>query len=70
VPDTPLETAIVRGGFPELHANPTIDHLTFYNSYIATYLERDVRSLANVGNLRDFRALFAGQRSAFCELAE
>ncbi|HVH09098.1 MAG TPA: ATP-binding protein [Gemmatimonadales bacterium] len=54
LPDTPLETAIVRGGFPELHANPDIDHVAFYNSYIATYLERDVRSLANVGNLRDF----------------
>jgi len=51
---TGLEAAIVRGGFPELHANPDIDHVAFYNSYLATYLERDVRSLANVGNLRDF----------------
>jgi predicted AAA+ superfamily ATPase len=54
IPQTGLETAIVRGGFPELHANPDIDHVAFYNSYLATYLERDVRSLANVGNLRDF----------------
>jgi uncharacterized protein len=54
LPQTTLETAIVRGGFPELHANPDIDHVAFYNSYLATYLERDVRSLANVGNLRDF----------------
>lgn len=54
LPRTGLETAIVRGGFPELHANPDIDNVTFYNSYLATYLERDVRSLANVGNLRDF----------------
>ncbi len=54
VPKTGLETAIVRGGFPEVHANPDIDHVAFYNSYLATYLERDVRSLANIGNLRDF----------------
>src|SRR6266568_8053358 len=54
LPQTGLETAIVRGGFPELHANPDIDHVAFYNSYLATYLERDVRSLANVGSLRDF----------------
>jgi predicted AAA+ superfamily ATPase len=54
LPQTGLDTAIVRGGFPELHANPDIDHVTSYNSYLATYLERDVRSLANVGNLRDF----------------
>jgi hypothetical protein len=49
-----IETAIVRGGFPELHANPDIDTAAFYSSYIATYLERDVRSLINVGSLRDF----------------
>lgn len=54
LPQTTLGTAIVRGGFPELYANQDIDHVAFYNSYLATYLERDVRSLANVGNLRDF----------------
>ncbi len=54
LPETALEFAIVRGGFPELYANPAIDHVAFYNSYLATYLERDVRSLANVGSLRDF----------------
>ena len=53
-PATTVETTIVRGGFPELYANPDIDQVAFYNSYLATYLERDVRSLANVGNLRDF----------------
>ena len=51
---TELEQAVVRGGFPELQANPDIDAVAFYNSYLATYLERDVRSLANVGSLRDF----------------
>lgn len=54
LPQTAVDAAIVRGGFPELYANPEIDHVGFYNSYLATYLERDVRSLANVGNLRDF----------------
>jgi predicted AAA+ superfamily ATPase len=54
LPETRIETAIVRGGFPELYANPDIDSVTFYNSYLATYLERDVRSLTNVGSLRDF----------------
>src|SRR5207244_6330748 len=54
LPKTTPEEAIVRGGFPELHADSDIDHVAYYNSYIATYLERDVRSLANVGSLRDF----------------
>lgn len=53
-PTTSTETAMVRGGFPELWANPEIDAAAFYNSYLATYLERDVRALANVGSLRDF----------------
>jgi hypothetical protein len=44
LPETGLEAAIVCGGFPELSANPTIDPVTFYNSYVATYLERDARS--------------------------
>lgn len=54
LPATTVERAIVRGGFPELHANPDVDAVAFYNSYLSTYLERDVRSLANVGSLRDF----------------
>jgi hypothetical protein len=54
LPDYRLESAIVRGGFPELYANPEIDGAAYYSSYLATYLERDVRSLAQVGSLRDF----------------
>jgi uncharacterized protein len=45
-----------RGGYPMLWADP--DHLPsrdrWYQGYVATYLERDVRSLLNVGSLRDF----------------
>jgi len=54
LPAITIEKAIGRGGFPELYANPDIDPVAFYNSYLATYLERDVRSLAKVGSLRDF----------------
>jgi len=45
-----------RGGYPalwaELEAAPPRDR--WYQGYLATYLERDVRSLLNVGSLRDF----------------
>jgi predicted AAA+ superfamily ATPase len=54
LPGTTVDAAIVRGGFPELYANQEIDLVPFYNSYLATYLERDVRDLSNVGSLRDF----------------
>jgi len=54
LPHVSVESAILRGGFPEVHANPEIDVVAFYNSYLATYLERDIRSLTRVGSLRDF----------------
>lgn len=45
---------LYRGGFPELYARPEIDSSFWYASYLATYLERDVRNILNVGSLRDF----------------
>jgi len=53
-PETTVEEAILRGGFPELHAKPEIDARGFFQSYVATYMERDLRSQLQVGNLRDF----------------
>jgi predicted AAA+ superfamily ATPase len=53
-PGTTVEEAILRGGFPELHERPEIDARGFFQSYVATYLERDLRSQLQVGNLRDF----------------
>ena len=48
---------ILAGSYPELHRRPKIETATWYSSYRQTYLERDVRTLANVGNLRDFDRL-------------
>lgn len=45
---------LVRGGFPELWADPSIPVRDFYRAYVSTYLERDLRQVLNVGNLRDF----------------
>lgn len=49
-----LETALARGMFPELWADPNIPTHEFYRSYVSTYLERDVRQILNVTSLRDF----------------
>lgn len=49
-----LAATIVRGGFPELWRNPEMDLDAFFSSYVATYLERDVRQILNVASLRDF----------------
>jgi predicted AAA+ superfamily ATPase len=39
-----------RGSFPELCANPEFDWQMFYAAYVRTYIERDVRDLAQVGD--------------------
>ncbi|MFA5448180.1 MAG: ATP-binding protein [Sphaerochaeta sp.] len=49
-----LKRVIVRGQFPELWRNEDFPISLFYSSYLATYLERDVRQILNVTSLRDF----------------
>jgi predicted AAA+ superfamily ATPase len=46
--------ALFRGGYPELTRRPELDPRDFYQSFVATYLERDLRSMLQVGSLRDF----------------
>lgn len=41
---------IWQGSFPALDLNPSIDRDLFYSSYVQTYLQRDVRDLARVGD--------------------
>jgi len=43
-----------KGGFPELWAE-RLDAKEFFEDYIQTYLERDLKQILNVTNLRDFR---------------
>lgn len=74
-PQATLAERILRGGYPELWAAPTLDARGYHASYVATYLERDLRSMLRVGNLRDFErflraaALRSGQLLNKSELA-
>ncbi len=65
-PDLAAEQFLVRGGFPELYENRDIDAEGFLRSYVATYLERDLRQLLQVTSLRDFERFLraAALRSA------
>ena len=70
-----LWKTFLRGGYPELVAEPDRDIVLWHSSYIQTYLERDVRSLRQVGDLTSFqnflRALAArtGQLLNLADLA-
>jgi len=41
---------IFKGQMPRLHINNPPDLSTFFSSYIQTYIQRDVRSLINIGD--------------------
>ncbi len=44
-----------KGGYPELWSNPNLDITDFFESYIRTYIERDLTSVIEVRNLSDFQ---------------
>ena len=49
-----LAGVMARGQFPELWRVRELSAPDFFASYLATYLERDVRQILNVASLRDF----------------
>lgn len=50
-----LWKSFLRGSFPELAAQPDRDASLWHASYIQTYLERDVRTLRQVGDLSQYQ---------------
>jgi len=47
--------SFLRGGYPELVASPRRDTNLWHASYVQTYLERDVRTVRQVGDLSQFQ---------------
>lgn len=70
-----LAAAILRGSYPELWQKETLEPHVWFGSYLQTYLERDVRNLAQVGDLGAFErfvrlcAIRTGQVLNFSDLA-
>lgn len=50
-----LWKSFLRGGYPELVAHGRRDATLWHASYVQTYLERDVRTLRQVGDLSQFQ---------------
>lgn len=60
-----LEEAILWGGYPRIY-DRELDPGDWLRSYVATYIERDVRTISNVGDLATFQRfveLCAGRTS-------
>jgi predicted AAA+ superfamily ATPase len=70
-PPRGLEATIVAGSYPEIH-DRRVPSATWYASYVATYVERDVRTVINVGNLVTFQTflrLVAGRAGQLLNLS-
>lgn len=51
-----LWRGFLRGGYPELAVNPNRDANLWHAGYMQTYLERDVRTIRQVGDLSQFQS--------------
>lgn len=58
---------IFKGGMPEYYAND-LERKDFFDSYIKTYIERDVRDLTQVGNIVAFEKFLVSMASRNGEL--
>lgn len=68
---TDLERALLLGGYPLAHADPGAA-LAWLDSYMQTYVERDVRAIRNVTDLASFRRflrLCAGRAGQLLDLS-
>ncbi|MDO9463914.1 MAG: ATP-binding protein [bacterium] len=50
-----FEHCCLRGSFPEITIHSEMDSDIWYGSYLQTYLERDIRTIYNIGLLREFQ---------------
>lgn len=70
-----LYRRIWRGGYPVLHKDEDMEPDVYFDSYVRSFLERDVRHLTQVSNLASFMkflrsaALRTGQQIVYSELA-
>ena len=53
-PTLSLEELLFKGFYPRVYNLPAISPVRYYNSYLETYIERDLRQLINVKDLRQF----------------
>ncbi|OHE77838.1 MAG: hypothetical protein A3F67_01170 [Verrucomicrobia bacterium RIFCSPHIGHO2_12_FULL_41_10] len=57
MPKALLQASVYQGGYPELVLRDYQNADLWYSSYFDTYLMKDVRTLMQIGDIRDFRRL-------------
>ncbi len=72
LPEEARVPSIFRGAYPELVLRHYHEESLWYGSYIETYLNKDVRTLTNMGDMRDFRRflqLLAAQATQLLDMS-
>ncbi len=59
MPKNLRNTSVYKGGYPELVTREYAHDDKWFSSYLETYLNKDVREIKDIGNLRDFRRFVA-----------
>jgi uncharacterized protein len=73
LPTPSLFETVLRGGFPEAVDYAPLERATWYQSYVATLLLRDVRDFANVRGLAELPnllAMLAARNATLLNIAE
>ncbi len=69
----PIQEIIYKGGWPELHANPTKDAKKFLDDYINSYIEKDIVLAGGIQKSREFLQfvkLLAGRVGGLLDFAK
>lgn len=70
-----LYRRIWKGGYPAFYEQPELDRNAFFQSYLQTYIERDVQELSQVGNKSAFVKMMrsaasrTGQQLVYSDIA-
>ncbi len=67
-PTRTLEEELLYGGYPRIR-DQKLDPYEWLGDYLATYVERDVRQILNIGDLRTFRIFLGPCAGRFAQLA-
>ncbi len=49
---------VLSGGYPRIHALKRDSHYEWFQAYISTYIEKDLRDLSQIGNLDAFQKVY------------
>ena len=71
--DSGMAAQLIRGFYPELNVHTGLDRDRWFSSYVATYLERDVRNIKQIADLTRFQtfvSLLAGRAGGLLNMSE